>query len=117
MADIKMNQATTLQDVAYIYAEANNGSLGKVSHSRLRETIIKSDYNTSVVDCNNMKEEGKYAAYQWENSPISFIGVLEVIKYSSDWIMQVMYGINSNPNMYIRSFYSGTTWSAWKQLF
>ena len=72
----------------------------------------------TTVDCNEMKEEGRYASNLWSNAPTTNIAILEVICYSNDWIAQKFYVIPSNGalSIYVRSFYNGNTWSAWKKL-
>lgn len=111
MADLKENDMTTVRDAEYLRCLDYAGNSGIVKN--IQNTIGKIG---STVDCNEMKTEGRYATSTWKNSPYSNIGILEVIKYSNDWIVQKMYGINSTSPIYIRCFYNGTTWSTWRQI-
>lgn len=72
----------------------------------------------TTVDCNEMKEEGRYSSNLWSNAPTTNIAILEVISYSNDWIVQKFYVIPQDGTLpiYVRSFYNGNTWSAWKKL-
>ena len=110
MADLKekdmpIGSASYLRGVNYIGTSV-----------RVKNIMNTISLQTTTVDCNEIKTEGRYSAYKWENSPYSSIGILEVICYSGDWIVQKMYGISSASPMYIRCFHDGKTWSAWRKI-
>ena len=70
------------------------------------------------LDMNDVTETGIYTGYNMTNGvPGMGISGFEVIKYSPDWIIQKQYPINATPwaDMWIRSRYNGTTWSAWQK--
>ena len=110
MADLKENQMS-IESAEYLRGINYNGTSVRVKN--IMNTI---SLQTTTVDCNKMKTEGRYSAYQWKNSIYNNIGVLEVICYSKDWIVQKMYGITTVPSIYIRCFHDGNTWSDWKKL-
>ena len=110
MADVKENQLT-VKSAQYLRGIYVDGS--SVLVRNIQDTIA----NTIItIDCNEKKEEGRYAANKWLNSPYNNIGVLEVFRYSPDWIVQKMYGINVNSPVFIRCFYDGNTWTSWRQI-
>lgn len=110
MADVKENQMKKkiAENLRCLDSAGNSGIVRNIQN-----TI---SLQTTTVDCNEMKDEGRYSAYKWKNSPYPSIGILEVFCYSNDWIVQKMYGIESESSMYIRSFYNGNTWSDWKKI-
>ena len=112
MADLKENQMN-IASASYLRGIGYDGTSVRVKN-------IMDTYNKvgTTVDCNEMKEEGRYASNLWSNAPTTNIAILEVICYSNDWIAQKFYVIPSNGalSIYVRSFYNGNTWSAWKKL-
>ena len=112
MADIK-EKDMPIERASYIRGINHIGNSVRVKN-------IMNTFNRigTTVDCNEMKEEGRYASNLWSNAPTTNIAILEVICYSNDWIAQKFYVIPSNGvlSIYVRSFYSGNTWSAWKKL-
>ena len=112
MADLKekdmpIGSASYLRGVNYIGTS--------VRAKNIMNTISKVG---TTVDCNEMKEEGRWASNLWANAPTTNIAILEVIRYSNDWIAQKFYVIPSNGalSIYVRSFYNGNTWFAWKKI-
>lgn len=71
---------------------------------------------SQTVDCNEMKDEGRFAAYTWMNAPYSGIAILEVLWYSWDWIVQKIYYMEAASPVYVRSWYNGNTWSEWRKI-
>lgn len=112
MADLKENQ----MDI--VYADYLRGVTYNGTSVRVKNIQNTQDRVGTTVDCNEMKEEGRYSSNLWENAPMSTIAILEVIRYSNDWIVQKFYAIPTNGTLpiYVRSFYNGNTWSAWKKL-
>lgn len=71
------------------------------------------------VNLNEYKNPGVFGVYNATNAPTTDIAVLEVIKYSEDWIAQ-RFNIISHEQYartYERCWYSGTSWSSWQQIF
>lgn len=112
MADLKENDMT-VRNAEYLRCLDYAGNSGIVKN--IQNTIGKIG---TTVDCNEMKEEGRCSSNLWKNAPMSTIAILEVIRYSGDWIVQKFYVIPTNGTLpiYVRSFYNGNTWSAWKKL-
>lgn len=110
MADLKENQMS-IGSAEYLRGINYDGTSIRVKN--IMNTI---SLQGTTVDCNEKTTEGRYSAYNWKNSPYNNIGVLEVFKYSNDWIIQKMYGIFQAPTIYIRCFYNGNTWSDWKKI-
>ena len=70
---------------------------------------------------NDVKYAGQYgvmnACTDKPSNSYSY-GILEVIMYTSHWLVQRYYGMTSNGEMhgiYYRTFYNGSTWSAWQR--
>lgn len=71
------------------------------------------------VNLNEYKNPGVFGVYNATNAPTTDIAVLEVIKYSEDWIAQ-RFNIISHEQYtrtYERCWHNGTTWSSWQQIF
>lgn len=93
-----------------------NGNLhvtgGTTSFPDLR---FKASYQGTGVDFNDYKTSGVFGIYgTCSNGPTTQIGVLIVNAYSTDWVHQEFIDIE-NVSRYERTFYLGTTWSAWKK--
>ena len=68
-----------------------------------------------IADLNTIKTPGMYGVYNSTNAPTNDIATLEVVMYSPDWIIQRFTVVGSG-TVYIRSWYGGTTWSAWNSI-
>lgn len=110
MADIRENEMG-VGSATYLRGVASNGD--SVLVNNIMNTI---NLQAKTVDCNEMKKEGRYSAYMWENTPYNNIGVLEVIQYSNDWIVQKFYGIGADSVVYIRCWFSGKGWGDWRRI-
>lgn len=76
---------------------------------------FKASYQGTGVDFNDYKTSGIFGIYgTCSNSPTTQIGILIVNAYSNDWVHQEFIDIE-NVSRYERTFYLGTTWSAWKK--
>lgn len=65
-------------------------------------------------DPNSLTDTGWYSGYSWANSLSGYsIGMLEVLNYSSDWIVQKFWVPGPTMRWYTRSRFNGTTWSSW----
>lgn len=82
-------------------------------------------YKMAVQECNNtdlneLTIQGLYWGYTGlTNAAVQNVSVIEVLPYSNDWILQRQTIITTDPTrnaMYIRTKYSGTTWSAWSRV-
>ena len=108
--DIRENQMA-VGSAQYLRGISGNGSSVRVNN--IMNTLNK---QSVTVDCNEMTDEGRYSANKWENSPYNSIGVLEVLRYSPDWIVQKFYVIWGDPEVYIRCWFSGNTWGTWRRI-
>lgn len=70
--------------------------------------------NNPTID-NYKTKNGIYGIYGCTQAPTTSIGVLEVLVYTTDWVVQRFTTIGSTSNMWTRCYYSGTTWSSWVQ--
>lgn len=91
---------------ASAFAEASHG------HSYGNISIL--DYDGT--DMNNNKTTGFSRGYNMTNAAVQLISAFETIVYSPDWITQIQHTISDTPEMYIRSWHSGTTWGGWHRL-
>lgn len=74
---------------------------------------IHSEKSMSNTDLNTIKTAGWYYGYTgMTNAPEQTIAVMEVLKYSPDWIVQRFIVVNGKE--YIRYWHSATTWTEWK---
>jgi len=74
-----------------------------------------SSYLGNNPDINSLKEvSGVYGIYGCTQAPETSIGVLEVIRYSNDWVVQRFSKVGTENAVWERCYYSGTTWSSWK---
>lgn len=112
MADLKENQMS-IESADYLRGINYNGTSVRVKN--IMNTIGKIG---TTVDCNEMKEEGRWASNIWANAPTINIAILEIIRYSNDWMVQRFNVIPTSGQLsvYVRCFYNGTTWSAWKKI-
>lgn len=111
------------------YKDGNGIAMGKVaetpnlfdcawdiqSHGEIRTpeyTKLTGFSYLGIVDLNTIKTPGMYGVYNSTNAPTSDIATLEVVMYSPDWIVQRFTVVGSG-TVYIRSWFSATTWSAW----
>lgn len=70
--------------------------------------------NMSNKDLNTLKTQGWYYGYTgMTNAPVQTIGVMEVLVYSQDWIVQRFTVIGATPVTYERHYHTGTTWGSW----
>ena len=77
---------------------------------------VETGYLGNNPTINNYKtRNGIYGIYGCTQAPSTAIGVLEVLVYSSDWVVQRFTTIGSTSGMWTRCYYSGTTWSSWVQ--
>lgn len=65
---------------------------------------------------NRNDPSGLYHCYATTNGPNCNPAINAHIRlsYSDDWIVQIYFGINDPGEFWIRYFYSGSTWTAWK---
>ncbi|WAB24102.1 tail fiber protein [Clostridium phage A2] len=72
------------------------------------------------TDLNNIKIPGIYSGYKnMANAPSQGISIMEVIRYSPDWVVQRFKTIPPNGKgiTYTRGFYNGNTWSDWVKVY
>lgn len=70
------------------------------------------------LDMNTVTSTGFYHGYNMTNGPLSTgeITTFIVQKYSPDWIVQLAFIPTSTETWYMRSYHSGSTWSAWARM-
>ena len=72
------------------------------------------------VDMNTVKTSGNYFGYSQTNSAYNSISTFLVLAYSPNWVIQIQFAIKSDGQpenaVYMRSYHTGTTWSAWALL-
>ena len=87
-----------------------------VALNLLKSKTVECAYlgNNPTIDDYKTKN-GIYGIYGCTQAPSTAIGVLEVLYYTSDWVVQRFTTIGSTSNMWTRCYHSGTTWSNWVQ--
>lgn len=79
---------------------------------------LGSSASLAVSDLNNIKIGSKCSVFNAANSPVmGSIATLEVTAYSVDWISQTFRVVSATPRVFERSFYGGTTWSPWVEVY
>jgi len=65
---------------------------------------------------NRFDPEGLYHCYATTNGPNGNPAINAHIRlvYTSDWIVQIYFGIGDSGQFWIRHFYGGNTWSPWR---
>ena len=77
---------------------------------------VEMGYLGQNPDINSKKNtSGIYGLYNCTQAPNGGIGILEVLFYTQDWVIQRFTTIETTPRMWERSFTSGTTWNNWIQ--
>ena len=109
---------TTLEGIAYVRVLTNEGVTAKIPIEDfvaiVTKNVAKINYSNHLVNCNTLKENQVIAAYQWENAPVGGIAILEVFRYSGDWVIQRFTVIESSTIIWVRSFHNADTWGAWE---
>lgn len=72
-------------------------------------------YNPDIDLIEYRSHGGQYGIYNCTKAPTMDIGILEVKSYSEDWCQQIFY--NCYNQCWVRSFYSGTTWTDWVKIY
>jgi len=104
----------------YMRIKANGNAFGDWGNITSRDIVdnnfVAMQYLGQDPDIDTFKRtSGIYGLYNCTKAPNWGIGVLEVLCYSGDWVIQRFTTIEQNPRMWERAFYSGTTWGAWRQ--
>ena len=88
---------------------------GNWSQIPIPSGIVEKSYLGQNPDIDNYKKtSGIYGLYACSKAPVGSIGVLEVLFYSPDWVIQRFTDIEGQ-RMWERCFKYGTTWSSWVQ--
>jgi hypothetical protein len=116
--DIVDDGQNTRLDVAEGNIDAVVGAVNNISNQLSSMKYVETAYLGSNPDIDSYHAKpGIYGIYNCSKTPINSIGVLEVLYYSWDWTIQRFSSIDygGSTHMWERSFYSGTTWTAWTQ--
>ena len=110
MADLKMNEFTTVSSVSKVVGVDDNGNNRLISPNDLIQVGSK---NGTIGDLNNALKAGAYTAITaTENKPIEDYGLVEVI-VNSIYIIQTFYGLNQSRIFYRRSIDNGSSFNEW----
>lgn len=83
--------------------------------NELKNNTVTTGYLGDNPDINTLRAvNGTYGIYNCSQAPTTGIGVLEVLAYTSDWVIQRFTDVG-NGSMWQRTFTSGTTWTEWVQ--
>lgn len=98
-------------------AKPTASEIGAAASSHSHNNYALSEQNCSNKNFNDIKTTGFYYGYTgMTNAAFQGICVLEVIKYSPDWVVQRQTHIG-NLLTYERHFSSATTWSPWRKIY
>ena len=83
----------------------------------LPSTSVEYARGMTTLNADTLKQKsGEYSLYNNASVATNDLGVLRVMVYSSDWVLQEWHPItadNSDTKVYKRKFYAGTTWTQW----
>lgn len=119
-ADGSGRVSVKVQDDPSVRDESSAAS--SVATFKLYKNKIDNRNNSEdLMDLNTMKKDGFYSGYKWVNAPNGMklmIACLDVKKYSNDWVVQVLYAMDTNGlyGTYQRAFFSGTSWGEWVEI-
>ena len=76
--------------------------------------VVYKKYLGTGINLNDVTTPGQYGIYNI-NIGVTTVGisVLEVVKYTDDWILQRITTIGTYPKVYERCYHSGNTWGNW----
>lgn len=79
---------------------------------------VQQEYLGSNPDINSLKtKSGIYGLYNCSQAPDLGLGVLEVMVYTTDWVVQIFTAFDQHIwKTWGRTYYNGTTWNDWKRL-
>jgi len=92
----------------------NGGTIGSNAGKLTSPVSLGASANLNEIP----KVSGLYYGYNGVNTPNgnNAIYVLEILVYSSDWVIQRFTAPSAAPTTFVRAWHSGTSWSAWVQL-
>ena len=107
-----------------IYIKNENGVYDKfLDENELKDEIEYVKNNTVETkglgqnpDINSLHYmNGVYSLYQCSQAPSTNMGILEVLVYNGDWVIQRFTDVVDAGKMWQRVFQKGTTWTEWTQ--
>lgn len=114
-SDLNKPVSTAMQTALNGKANMINGEVPTASYLRLTGFSL-----LNGIDLNTIKYSGQYGiSTSCLNRPVSTgtYDMMEVIMYSSHWLIQKYYVLNSAgviSSIYMRAYISDSTWTAWK---
>lgn len=87
--------------------------------TNVENAMVEQEYLGNNPDINSLKSKsGIYGLYDCSQAPSSIgSGILEVLVYSPDWVLQRFTDISYNIwKSWERTYYGGDTWSDWKRV-
>ena len=113
MADLKMNEFTTVSSVSKVVGVDDNGNNRLISPNDL---INIGNNNGGISDLNNALKTGFYVAnFETGNMPVNDYGLVEVI-YKNPYIIQKYYALNRYGVYFRKSINNGSLFSDWVQI-
>ena len=128
---IKLNNDIFWDDSSIMHDKTNmkyqidrfNERITSVENNKADKTQIPNNYvyraykgnNPNIDSAEYRSISGIYGIYNCTKAPSTEIGILEVLSYTVDWCVQRFsdcYG-----SCWMRTFYKGTTWTSWKQIY
>ena len=116
MSMTMQNSFNNIQGALSNKADVVNGEIATQSFVRL--TGYGMLQSGSLNDVKYTGQYGVMSACTDKPSGSYSYGILEVIMYTSHWLVQRYYGMTSNGEVhgiYYRTFHNGSTWSAWQR--
>ena len=113
MADLKMNEFTTVSSVSKVVGVDDNGNNRLISPNDL---INIGNNNGGISDLNNAMKTGFYVAnFETGNMPVNDYGLVEVI-CQRPYIIQKYYALNRYSVYFRKSINNGSLFSDWVQI-
>ena len=130
MADKKLNEVTTVTDMAYVPVIMADGSIGQIAKADLA-SVVAGVLGTNKLfpfmclggastDLNTVKDSGFYrlASNSYTNGPsTSMYGVLIVFNDTTSYISQMVLSLFGTPRVYVRGgAFTDNSWGDWKEI-
>lgn len=111
-------QKINFQNLPTTTTPVNATNLNQVQ-TNVENAMVEQEYLGNNPDINSLKNKsGIYGLYNCSQAPSNIgSGILEVLAYSSDWVLQRYTDVSNDLwKSWERTYYNGTTWSSWKRI-
>ena len=110
-------QKINFQNLPSTTTPVSAGNLNQLQ-TNVENGTVQQEYLGNNPDINSLKtKSGIYGLYNCSQAPDLGLGVLEVMVYTADWVVQIFTAFDQHVwKTWGRTYYNGTTWNDWKRL-